>query len=459
MQFGMWVFDELHPEASAYNNPAAILLKGTLDVRAMELALEQLHQRHELLRARVDDSDDMPHLVCDVSAPAMEVSKLALPEFEARELLTTKAQERFDLASGPLWRASLQPLVDGDHVLLLVLHHIISDGWSLGVLFHELSAIYGALATGATCSLPAPPDNVMALLHGEWELSAARREHTRQFWTSELAGSSVRAELPRDLASTTEDAEGSSVVGILAENDTVRLESICAGVGASAVAGWVAAFVSVVHSFSAQEDIVFAMPVARRLHSRSLAAVGCFLTTVPVRVRVDPSRRGRDLIADCGAAIRRSIAHFDLPIAEIMATGPSGGSLPNLMCVENNASSGEGRLGELDASRFELAVPGVKNDWAMMSTRTKHGLRLEIEYRKNAFTAETMTVANGRLLSFATALGTSARPTRTRTRQVDPSDRRLALPGSGSSLGRCDVLCRQLGAPWSTEQTRHRPHV
>ncbi|MFP2934781.1 condensation domain-containing protein, partial [Pyxidicoccus sp. 3LG] len=201
----LWFIDQLEPGSPLYNMPAALRLEGTLDVRALEAAFDALVRRHEALRTTFAVRDDEPvqliHPAADFSLPVVDLGALPANEREARarRLVNEESSRPFNLASGPLLRASLLRLGDSEHVLLVTLHHIVSDGWSMDVLVRELAALYVARATGTQAQLPTLP--VQYADFSAWQRSWLRGDVLQRqlgFWKQQLSGAPPVLELPTD---------------------------------------------------------------------------------------------------------------------------------------------------------------------------------------------------------------------------------------------------------------------
>ena len=172
----LWFLDQLQPGSSGYNVHDTVRLRGTLDLAALEKAFSEIVRRHEVLRSRFEALEGTPVQVVDPPRPwSLKVRSLAhLPEeereAEAERLASKEARRPFDLAGGPLFRTLLLRMSEQDHVLSMTVHHIVSDGWSLGIVRRELSALYGAFAAGRPSPLPELPVQYadFAMWQREW---------------------------------------------------------------------------------------------------------------------------------------------------------------------------------------------------------------------------------------------------------------------------------------------------
>jgi len=201
----LWFLDQLEPGSAAYNIPAAIHLTGPLNMAALEQSLNEIVQRHEVLRTTFAIVEGQPVQVIaptlTLTLPVVDPSNLPETEreAEARRLATEEARRPFDLARGPLLRTTLLRLGEEEHVLLLTMHHTVSDGWSMGVLYRELSALYEALSKGKPSPLPELPIQYadFAVWQRQW-LQGGDLEAQLSYWKKQLAGFPSLLNLPTD---------------------------------------------------------------------------------------------------------------------------------------------------------------------------------------------------------------------------------------------------------------------
>ncbi|HEX8903646.1 MAG TPA: condensation domain-containing protein, partial [Longimicrobiaceae bacterium] len=201
----LWFLDRMEPDSPLYNIPAALRLAGALDVAALERALGEIVRRHESLRTTFADAGGQPvQVIAPFAGFTLPVEDLsALGAAEREEIVRRRANEAaawsFDLAAGPLMRTLLLRLADDEHVLLITMHHIVSDGWSMGVFFRELSALYAAYRQGGESPLADLP--VQYADYAVWQRQALRDEvldAQLAYWTERLAGAPALLELPTD---------------------------------------------------------------------------------------------------------------------------------------------------------------------------------------------------------------------------------------------------------------------
>ena len=269
---------------TAYNIPLALRLQGFLDIPAMDLSLGELVRRHESLRTRFENREGQAVQIIDEAGGfrllQVDVSGLAdEPRAEqVRRLVQEEAERRFDLAQGPLFRVSLLKLGAEEHVLLLTLHHIISDGWSQGVMLRELSVLYGAFSQG----LPSPlsPLPVQYADYALWQrgwLQGEVLEAQVRYWKERLAGAAPSLELPSDRP---RPAVASYKGGVVPFNFSAQLstdpQQLGRVQGATLYMVLLAAFQVLLSRWSGQKDILVGSPIAGRTHRETEALIGFF---------------------------------------------------------------------------------------------------------------------------------------------------------------------------------------
>jgi hypothetical protein len=285
----LWFLQQLEPASAAYNIPVAYRLKGVLDVVALERALEALVGRHEVLRTTFADAEDAPVQVvaptARVTLPVVDLSASRDPEREARRAAAAEARAAFDLERGPVLRCKLLRLAPCDHVLVLTVHHIASDGWSMGVLLRELGALYREAVTGAAASLRELP--VQYPDYAVWQREQFRRDRLGlqlDYWKHRLAGAPTILELPTDRPRPAVASGRSTKATIVLPAALARdLEALSRGEGATLFMTLLAAFKLLLARYSGQTDIVVGTPVAGRSHTELESLIGCFLNTLVLR--------------------------------------------------------------------------------------------------------------------------------------------------------------------------------
>src|SRR6202035_3205714 len=295
----LWFLAELRPESATYNIPAAFRLSGELDLPALERSLHEIVRRHETLRTTFALEDGQPVQVI-ASTPSLRIPVHDLTRLAAERLPAAEAALPFDLQRGPLLRAQLLSLSAREHVALFTMHHIISDGWSLGILIEEIAALYTAFAGGAPSPLPEPPIQYadFAAWQREWLRGEALDEQVA-YWKDEWAGAPGVIELPADRPRPPlQSAQGASVPVALDRALAGALDALAQQEGASLFMLLLAGFQALLHRYSGQDDVLVGSPIANRTQTEIEGLIGLFVNTLVLRGRLGaPALRFRDLLA------------------------------------------------------------------------------------------------------------------------------------------------------------------
>ena len=295
----LWFLDQLEPNSSSYNIPAAVRLRGTLDIAALEQSFGEIIRRHESLRTRFGVVDGRPVQLIeetpDFSLPVIDLSTLPEQEreVEARRLATEELQGSFDLREGPLLRARVLQLGAEEFVLLCTMHHIVSDGWSMGVFIRELTALYTAYAAGEASPLPDLTIQYADFAHWQREwLEGEVLEGQLSYWKKQLAGAPAVLELPTDYPRPAiQSFRGAHHPLTLSEDLSAKLKQLSQREGVTLFMTLLAAFQVLLSRYSGQEDIVVGSPIANRNRAETEQLIGFFVNTLVLRTDLtgDPS--------------------------------------------------------------------------------------------------------------------------------------------------------------------------
>jgi amino acid adenylation domain-containing protein len=321
----LWFLDRLEPGSATYNVPAAFRLAGDLKVQALEQSLDEIVRRHEVLRTifptingdpvqRILPSSSFSLTHADIGdRPASERDQVL------SELLREEAERPFDLSRGPLMRAKLLRLAPQDHVLFLNMHHIISDGWSMGVLFRELSALYRAYYAGKPSPLPALP--IQYADYSVWQRDWLHDENLASqlsYWTKQLDNLST-LQLPTDRARpAVQTYRGSSQIVDLSAQLTEAIKAIGQQEGVTLFMTLLAAFELLLSRYCGQSDIAVGSPIAGRTRQETEGLIGFFANTLVLRADLSNNPTFNELLRQVRETTLEAYSHQDLPFEKLV---------------------------------------------------------------------------------------------------------------------------------------------
>ena len=326
----LWITWQLDPHSSAYTIPGALHLRGELDEDALRHSFQQLIKRHEALRTRFYERDGQAFQRVEASAdfelPLIDLSDLPHAEREARaqQVREDLARSPFDLEKGPLLRVTLVRLDDEEHQLLVTLHHIIADGWSLNILIDEFSRLYAAAAQGQ--SLELPPLALQYADYGSWQRQwLAEGEGQRQltYWKAQLGDEHPALNLATDHPRAAQHRHS-------AARHSVRLDArLSAAIRQTAQAHdstpfmlLLATFQTLLYRYSGQRDIRIGVPNANRPRQETQGLIGFFINTLVLRAELDGRLPFNQLLAATRETTLAAQAHQDLPFEQLLEAFP-----------------------------------------------------------------------------------------------------------------------------------------
>jgi amino acid adenylation domain-containing protein len=323
----LWFLDRLQPHGAAYTVATGWRLSGALDVSALERALGEIVRRHEALRTTFRETDGAPvQVVAPFAGFALAVEDLSGLDGVARDAVVRRrtaqdAASSFDLAAGPLFRAALLKTGEHEHVLLLAMHHIASDEWSLGVLFRELGALYGAYAGGGQPALPA-----LAVQYADfaaWQREQLRGEPLERelaWWKERLAGAPALLELPTDHPRpAVHSGRGATERMELSAELLERLRALARGEGATLFMVALAAWQVLLAKYASTADVVVGSPVAGRTRRETEALIGFFVNTLVLRTDLSGDPAFREAVGRVREATLGAFEHQELPFEQLVA--------------------------------------------------------------------------------------------------------------------------------------------
>ena len=322
----LWFLDQLEPNSSFYNIAVGRRLQGVLDVPVLERSLSELARRHESLRTTFALHDSQPlQVIAEPQAVRLAVEDLShLPEAEreakASRLAREEAQQPFALSVGPLWRTRLLKLSDEEHVLLLTLHHIITDGWSMRVLFRELSRLYNAIAAGQPSPLAELP--VQYADYAVWQrqyLQGEVLERQLGYWRKQLAAAPALLSLPTDHPRpAVQSYRGAIELFALPAEISQQLKALSRHEGVTPFMTFLAAFYVLLSRYSGQEDLVVGTDIANRTRSETEPLIGFFANTLPLRAELSGKPSFRELLKQIRETCIEAYAHQEIPFEKLV---------------------------------------------------------------------------------------------------------------------------------------------
>ena len=318
----LWFLDRLDPGSAAYNMKIATRLEGPLDESALRAAFGSIEARHAVLRTRYPDTDGQPRQVVEPvgSAPFEVIDGSANSSGDTTRLLRDIVSEPFDLAEGPIWRIRLIRTGADTHLLIIVIHHIAADGWSIPVLISELEELYTSRLLGRRPDLPTLP--IQYADH-------ARRQRRRftsgafdeglSYWAQQLAGPLTPLDLPTDRPRPQlQTSRGGRIEFEFDDVDTAKLNDLCAREGATPSIVWLALFKAFLYRYSGMTDIVVGGPSADRDVVDTEQLVGFFVNTLAYRTVIDPSWTFRELLGAVRRTALDAYQHREVPFERVV---------------------------------------------------------------------------------------------------------------------------------------------
>jgi len=399
----LWYLDRLHPGSAVYNVPVKVRLTGTLDVDALERGLDHTIQRHEALRTRfVPQDGQVLQLIDDVSDGHLEHVDLSNLTGTGRDAelsaqVLAESCRPFDLETGPVFRATLFRLCGDEHVLLLTIHHIACDGWSVSVLLEELAALYRAQLARAQNSLPA-----LAIQYADfasWQrafLQSAVRRERLSFWRKQLHGAPTVLELPSDRPRPIEPSLDGAwfYLDVASPVAALLLELSCRG-GATLFMTLLAAFGVVLSRHTGQDDLLVGSPIAGRNRKETEGLVGFFVNTLPLRMSLVGDPPFLEFLRRVREVALGAYRHQDVPLEAIVEElEPERAEdlcpLFQVAFVLQNTPGQDLQLAGLESETTLVSSQTAKFDLTLIAEERQDGLRLTMEYRTELFDESTV---------------------------------------------------------------------
>lgn len=402
----IWLIDQLFPAISSAYTIVALCkrFQGTLNVEALVQALTETLRRHEVLRTTFTLVNEQPAQNILHPAPA-DVEFIDLQEYapierenKIQQLISNKIQLTFDLEQGPLWRISLFQLGKADSVLLITMHHSITDDWSCGILKNELATLYGAYCHQQSSALPEPP--IQYVDYAAWQrtqLQGNKLESHLAYWKQRLAGVTPILELPTDHPRIAmQAAQGAKHTIMFSASLSERLKALGQQRGCTLFMVLLAAFQTLLSRYSGQDDFCIGTPVAGRSSVELEKLIGCFINTLALRANLTGNPSFLDLLARVRETVFDAYEHQDLPFEQLV-TGlqlkrdVNYTPLFQVMMVFLNTPKDTSRFGDLSEIPFNISDRrSAMFDLTFYLEETAAGLQGRMDYDTALFDASTI---------------------------------------------------------------------
>ncbi len=399
----LWFLDQLEPGSGLYNIPSVVSMCGPLDPAALEQSLEEIIRRHEALRTTFRSDESQPMQVIEskleLHLPLADLRELPEREraSEARRLAEEEANRPFDLSKDLMLRARLIRLAEDEHLFVLTLHHIAADGWSMGIFWRELAALYQAFSEGHPSPLPELPVQYAdyAIWQREW-LQGEVLDKQLAYWKERLAGAPTVLDLPTDFPRPiVQSNRGARQDLVLGQKLTQRLQKLSRQEGVTLFMTLLAAWQVLLSRYSGQEDVVVGSPIAGRSRTELEGLIGFFVNTLALRTDLSGDPTFRDLLGRVREVTLEAYAHQDLPFEKLIEElrperNLSHSPFLQVMLVLQNTPQKARELKGLSISPYAITNLTSKFDLTLSLTEQADGLQGTLEYNTDLFEAATI---------------------------------------------------------------------
>jgi len=400
----LWLLDQLAPGTSIYNVPSAMRLQGRLNVAALEQSLVELEQRHEILRTTFTTGSKGQPIQMIQTAREEVLTQIDLGglselerQYRVRQFVVAETEAPFDLNNEPVWRARLLRLSDEEHILLVTMHHIVSDGWSMGVMMKEVAALYVALSQGQSPELPEL--RIQYADYAAWQRSWLQNETLEEhlsYWLKQFATMPRELDLPTDFERPAKRTyRGASQPVKVSKQLTAMLKELSRREDATLFMTLLAAFKLLLHRYTAQDDIVVGSPIANRNQVETENLIGCFINTLALRTNLGGSPTFRELLGRVREVTLDAYAHQDLPF-ELLITRLQPERKANttplfqVWFALHNTPATQFTLPGISISRIDSGREVSQFDLTLTLGETPYGLDGLLNYNSDLFQPETV---------------------------------------------------------------------
>ncbi len=401
----LWLASQMDPSSSFLHVQRAFRLTGALDQPALVRGLDEIVRRHEALRTVVRTRDGLAvgEILppAPIAVPVLDLESSTDRDTEARNFAVLEGRQPFDMSSGPLLRAKLLRLADQEHILLVTMHHCVTDGWSTGVLVRELAALYNAFSQGRPSPLPALP--IQYADYASWQRQGVQGDFLDKqltYWKQQLRGDLPVLELPTDRPRpAVQTHRGARQMLLLPSYLAAALRALSHQEGVTLFMTLLAALKVLLHRYSGQDDILVGTPVSGRSHVETEGLLGFFVNTLVVRTELSDNPTFRELLQRVRETMLGAFAHQELPYEKLVeALQPNRDLSRAPLCqatfqLRNFALQGT-TAGGLRIDPFEYDLGIVEGDLDVSVCEQDAGLLVACNYSTDLFDGATI----GRIL-------------------------------------------------------------
>ena len=400
----LWFLQQLEPQSNFYNIAVAIRLDGDLDVESLSRSLSEIVRRHEILRTTFSTQQGQPVQVISqykpLIIPLVDLTELdpADRDAQAQGLANEEARRSFDLEIGPLLRAVLFRLSRQEHIAMLVLHHIVSDGWSTGILVEEIGTLYEAFSNNRPS--PLPDLQLQYVDFAVWQreyLQSEVLDKYLEYWKQQLSGALPRLGLLTDHPRpNSQSYRGASESMLLRSDLSDALKQLSAQEGATLFITLLAAFQSLLYRYTGDETILVGTPIANRNRVEVEGLIGFFVNTLVMRADLSDDQSFRQLLGQVKEVAWGAYAHQDMPFEKLVDALQPERSLSyspifQVMFALQNMPTKELELPGLTLSLLDSEIAIAKFDLGLTMMEASQGLTATLRFNTDLFESSTIT--------------------------------------------------------------------
>ncbi|MGY2314637.1 amino acid adenylation domain-containing protein [Pseudomonas sp. SDO5522_S412] len=392
----LWFLDRFEGPNAAYNMSSVVRLRGTLDIAALQQALQRVLERHEALRTTYHLNGEQPCQVIN-EAPTLDLTPVTVESHALQSVIDRQSAQPFDLQQAPMLRAHLLHLGTDDHVLQLVLHHIATDAWSMGILIQELITGYQAYSSGAVPAFSPLP--IQYADYAQWQRSEPQQRQLARaidYWRRQLDGAPTLIALPLDAPRPTQpDYRGAVLTQQFSPAQTLALKAYAQQHKATLFMVLLNAFNSLLQRATGTHDFIVGTDLANREQSVLEPLIGFFVNVLPIRARLDDNdtfdSRLQRLREDCLSAFQHQQVPFDKLVETLQPPRTPGvNPLVQVLFVMQNTPQGSASLSGLAVEHLAPQQESSKFDLAVFVEEDESGLNVRWVYRTGVLSAQTV---------------------------------------------------------------------